>query len=216
MDFASQSHTSYIPKSPLANNRPSAYTKRNVPILTVVALLVFFAAAALSGGLFVYKKYLGASLEDKKITLDKTRSAFDPALIEELRRLDLRIEHSKKLLANHTAMSILFDILGRATLQNVQYKSFSLSMPEEGVTRIKLSGLARTYASVALQSDSFNTTKGIKNPVFSELSLDNFGNVTFSISADLDFDVFRYSNLLVGFEDMPILDEAVPSIDENQ
>lgn len=211
MDFASQSHTSYIPKSPLANSTPPGYAKRSVPILTVIAFLVFIAAVSLAGGVFVYKNYLAKSLEDKKATLERTRSAFDPALIQELRRLDLRIEHSKKLLATHTAMSNLFDLLGRATLQNVQYKSFSLSVVDDNTINLKLAGLAHAYAPVALQSDSFNKTKGIKNPVFSELSLDNLGNVTFSITANLDPDTFRYSNFLSGVEDILILDEEATS-----
>jgi hypothetical protein len=192
MDFATQPHTSFIPKSPLASPTPSSYRKRSVSIILLIAILILVVSCALAGGVFLYGKFLDSSLSSKKAELEKARAAFDPALIAELQRLDKRLEHSKDILTKHAAFSALFDLLGQNTLQNVQYKSMDLKTVGDTVT-VTLKGIARSYASVALQSEAFNKTKGIKNPIFSELNLDQNGNIIFTVTSDLDPDVFNYS-----------------------
>jgi hypothetical protein len=201
MDFGTQQNTTFIPKQPLAPITPSAYRRHTISIATLVSVTVFAAAIILAGGVFAYKAYLGSALADKKASLQKASSAFEPSLIEELKRLDKRIEHSKAVLANHVALSSFFDLLQSATIQNVQFKSLNLTTIEDGKITISLNGIARSYGSVALQSDSFNKAKGLKNPVFSQLNLDPAGNVSFAINALLDPSVFTYSNLVSGGTD---------------
>lgn len=198
MDFGTQPHASFIPKQPLASPTPSGYTRRNVSIVTLIAAIVFIGAVALAGGVFLYKQYLTQSLDNKKVSLERARAAFEPALIQELHRLDQRIEHSKDLLANHTAFSSFFDLLSSATLQNVQFKSLNLLTGPDGKVSIQMNGLARSYASVALQSDAFNKAKGVREPIFSALNLDSTGNVTFTINAVLDPALFKYASLVAG------------------
>lgn len=195
MDFSTQSHTSFIPKAPLAETTPSSYKKRRMSLFTLLALVIFIVSIFLSGGVFIYKIYLERSLEDKKVSLERARAAFEPSLIEELKRLNKRIEHSKSLLGRHNAFSSLFDTLEESTLQNVQFKSFNLTSAPDGKSEVTLTGLGRNYTSVALQSDVFSKTKGIKEPLFSQLNLDASGGVAFTVSATLDPDAFRYSNL---------------------
>lgn len=214
MDFGTQPHASFIPKKPLAPNTPSAYERRNIPLFTLIALIIFIVAVGLGGGIFVYQKYLEKDLADKKVALEKARSAFEPVLIEELHRLDKRIEHAKNLLANHDALSTFFDLLEQSTLQNVQFKTLNLlSTADGGKMTINMLGAARSYASVALQSDLFNKTKGIKDPVFSQLNLDNTGSVSFAINANLDRDVFKYSNTIFSGDesDLPTVNATTTS-----
>lgn len=197
MDIGTQPSVSFIPKAPLASATPSGYRRSTVSITTLVAVILFIASVALAASAFIYEKYLSSSLIQKQANLEKARAAFDPALIEEIRRLDRRIEHSKEILSRHAAFSSLFDTLGRSTLQNVQFKSFDLTTaPGGGSVKVSLKGLGRSYASVALQSDAFNKTVGIKDPIFSELNLDQSGKVLFSVTANLDSSAFKYGNLL--------------------
>ncbi len=198
MDFGTMPHTSFIPKKPLASTTPSLYKRKTVPLFTLISVVIFIISLAAAGGTFLYKEYLKQSLDDKKASLARNRAKFDPAKIEELKRLDVRIEHSKKLLSNHLAFTTFFDLLGDATLKNVQYKSLNLQTSAEGSIAIDIKGVAKNYASVALQSDEFAKTKGMQDVLISDLSLDQIGNVGFSVKANIDPDVFRYTSLLSG------------------
>jgi len=210
MDFATQPHTSFIPKAPLASTTPSGYQRRGVSIFSLISIIIFITAIALSAGVFLYKQYQVQNLADKKASLERARAAFEPALIQELGRLDKRIEHAKGLLSRHAALSLFFKTLGESTLQNVQFKSLSISADVDGKTEVHLNGIARSYASVALQSDAFGKTKGLKSPMFSALNLDQSGNVAFSVSAFLDSSVFSYeSSLQAGAAGA--LEEIIPS-----
>ncbi len=199
MDFGTQTqqNASFIPKNPIVSDTPSAYRRQSINILTLVSIIIFIFSATIGAGAFVYEKYLKSSLIQKQADLEKARASFDPVLIQEIRRLDNRIEHSKEILSRHAAFSAFFETLELSTLQNIQFKSFNLNtVPGDDGVKIDLQGVARNYASVALQSDSFNKTVGIKNPVFSDLNLDQSGMVTFSISAFLDSSAFKYINFI--------------------
>ncbi len=208
MDFGTQSHASYIPKKPLAAATPSGYSRRHLPLGSLVTILIFIASVGLAGGLYVYQIYLERDLEAKKISLEQARAAFDPALILELRRLDKRIEHSKRLLSRHSAMSSFFDLLGSATLKNVQFTSMLFSQDGADQMKVVLNGAALTYASVALQSDAFNVAKGIRNPIFSGLNLNEKGNVSFVVEAGLDPEAFRYSAIVTPSPDTSETEES--------
>jgi len=198
MDFGTKTQaTSFIPKNPIVSDTPSGYKRQTVSIFTLVSLIIFISSVALGAGVFIYEGYLKSSLAKKQSDLEKARASFDPALIKDIRRVDNRIEHAKEILSRHAAFSAFFETLEKSTLQNVQFKSFDLSFPSQNENiKISLKGLAKSYASVALQSDSFNNTKGIKNPIFSDLNLDQSGRVSFSIEASLDPEDFKYANFL--------------------
>ena len=55
-----------------------------------------------------------------------------------------------------------------------------------------LEGEARSYSSVALQSDIFGDNKYLKNPIFSNLGLAKSGDVTFNLELNLDPSVMLY------------------------
>lgn len=205
MDFGTQTqqNASFIPKNPLVSNTPSGYKKRTISIVTLISIIVFIFSVALGAGAFVYEKYLKSTLIQKQADLEKARASFDPILIQEIRRLDKRIEHSKEILSRHAAFSAFFETLELSTLQNIQFKSFNLSaVSGDESVKIDLKGVARNYASVALQSDSFNKTVGIKNPVFLDLNLDQSGRVTFSITSFLDSGAFKYINFISENDEM--------------
>jgi hypothetical protein len=162
-------------------------------------------AIALSAGSYFYQNYLTGVLVGKKETLEKARKGFDIDTIKELKRLDTRIETAKGLLDKHIAISGVFDILQQATLKTISYSSFDITSAansdagdasgaagEAGGIQFKMNGIAKSYNSVALQSDLLSKTKGIKEPIFSNINLNEAGNITFSVSALIDPGVLRY------------------------
>ncbi|MEK7567715.1 MAG: hypothetical protein AAB513_02230 [Patescibacteria group bacterium] len=207
----SQSQTSFIPKKPIIQTGYS-YENRGVSVVTIICIVVFFGAVALSAGSYLYKNFLMKSLESKKEALEKARKGFDLDTVRDLKRLGSRIEESGKLLNQHIATSALFDILEDATIKYVRFLDMSLFLPEndgqggavEGSelpsivsgVQFKAKGNARNYTSVALQSDVFNRTKGFREPIISDLSLDTNGNINFSVSAIIDPQLLRFRSVI--------------------
>lgn len=191
--------SSFIPKksfgSPATGSSSGA-----IGFFTSVAVVVFLIVAALWAGVFIWGKTVKAEILEMEGDLVAAREAFNPALVQELTRLDNRIESAKKLLAAHLAVSAVFDLLEKSTLLNVSYGDFDFSVGSSGEIKVLLEGQAKSFNSVALQSDSFAGEKFIKNPIFSDVNLDDSGNVLFTFVATLDPALLSYKgNLLESF-----------------
>ena len=61
---------------------------------------------------------------------------------------------------------------------------------------VVLRGWAKSFNEVALQSDSFAGEKFIQEPIFSDINLDESGNILFSFSAILDPSLISYGNVV--------------------
>lgn len=202
MDSGSQ--TSFIPKKPISVTT-SSYEDRGVSIVTIICVIVFFGAVALSVGSYLYRGVLTKSLQDKKDTLEKAKSSFDLDTIKDLKRLDTRIETAKKLIETHIAVSAYFSLLEDVTLKTVRFSELTINSSSETTSAIPgasqvaekplkflLKGVAKSYSGVAIQSDLFTRAKGFKEPIFSDLVLDDRGNVSFGVEALLDPQTLRY------------------------
>lgn len=183
--------TSFIPKQSLAPSpaaqRRSASNSRAFGLGTVIAIVIFIGAVSASVLLFLYEQYLTRSIQSNQASLERAREAFEPALIKELGRLDDRINAANIILNQHIAPSALFTLLESITLQNVQFTSFSYTGEgTNGMVAISLSGKAKSFQTVALQSDLLGSNSYLKNTVVSELALDASGDVTFQVNANVD------------------------------
>ncbi|MFA5933820.1 MAG: hypothetical protein WC795_01165 [Candidatus Paceibacterota bacterium] len=185
--------TSFIPKKPLAEER--VVRERPVNIFSFFATVIFFASLVSGAGVYFYKIVLTRQVAEMNTSLERAKEAFEPGLILDLQNLDKRLNSSKEILANHLVLSPLFKTLQDLTLKSVRFTKFDYSaLSEQGIS-IKLSGQARSYTSVALQSDALAKNKYIKDPVFSNLNLDDRGNVTFDLSFMVDPSFLRYQSL---------------------
>ncbi len=207
----SQSQTSFIPKKPIIQTSYS-YENRGVSVVTIICVIIFFGAVALSFGAYLYKGYLEKSLVNKRETLERARKGFDLDTVRDLKRLGSRIEESQKLLDQHVAVSAFFDILEDATIKHVRFLDLNLVIPDReievgavetselptsiGGIQFKARGNAKNYTSVALQSDLFNRTKGFREPIFSDLSLDGSGNINFSVSTIVDPQLIKFRSVI--------------------
>ena len=189
--------TSFIPQkslTPLSQRK-----KSSVGLFFVIAVIVFIVAIAGSVGVLAYKKVLEGSLESKAVSLQRAREAFDPKLIEEFSRLNQRINLSTRLLNNHISITPLFSVIEELTLKNVKFNTFDFSVRGSGQIEIKMSGIATNYATVVLQSDVFGQNRFLKNQIFSDVNLDNAGNIGFSFNATVDPSLVSFKNSIEGF-----------------
>ncbi|MDE1924827.1 MAG: hypothetical protein KGH79_01445 [Patescibacteria group bacterium] len=191
-----QVQASFIPKKPLDTGVRSRGA--GFGLLFLISLLVFIASIVAAGSVFLYQQYLTKAIADKSHSLTLAEGAFDPSVIEDLLRLDSRINNANSLLSKHVAPSALFDFLSQQTLQNVSFSSFGYSLQNDGSATLTLTGEADSFSTVALQSDQFGASQTLKNVVFSNISVGQTGKITFSVSAVVVPALLRYSGSLSG------------------
>jgi hypothetical protein len=192
--------TSFIPKKVL-NTAPKRDKGSNIGIVFLITLIIFISVIALAVSAFLYQQFLVQDINRKKSSLERARAAFDPNLIQELSRLDDRIQASNSILDNHQIVSSLFDLLENITLKSISFDNFSYKTDEAGRVSIVMDGRASNFSSVALQSDVFSDSKFIEEPIFSNLNLDNKGNVIFNFAAFINPQLVLYKNFI---QDTPV------------
>lgn len=187
--------TSFIPKKPLTEER--IVTRRPVSLVNFVVTLIFIGSLVAAGGAYAYQLTLKKSVSDMDAQLVLARNSFDPSVIAEMQMLDKRLKASGEILDSHIMISPIFISLQSVTLKTVSYTKFTYELKTEAGKKqvdVQMSGKATGYDAIALQSDSLATNKYIKNPIFSNLNLDEKGRVTFDLSFTVDPSFVNYSD----------------------
>ena len=123
--------------------------------------------------------------------LERARAALEPEIIRELIRLDNRIISTKNLISGHQIFTPLFKFLEVSTPKTVRFTNFNYRMTEQGL-ELQMRGEARGYAALALQADIFSKSQYFKNPIFSELNLNQKGDVNFFFKTVIDPSLVSY------------------------
>lgn len=207
--------TSFIPKESLVSERgPRLPTRNPFAFVNLIAGVILVGAIAICGGLFLFQTYTQSSIKSKQESLERQRAAFEPATIQELLRLDKRLTASNTLLKNHTALSLLFNDLEARTGANVRFKDFKFEPAGTGHMTVSMSGTAKSFNAVALQSDAFGKSAILKDPIFAGLNIDQTGTVVFTFTALVDPVRLGYATLVAGEAAAPIdvVPEPVPEL----
>ena len=147
------------------------------------------------------KSDLVKKIETSKQDLAATKATYEEGSIEELIRLNDRIEESKVLLGKHLAVTPVFTMLELNTIQNVQLKTMKFSYAGPDKIKIDLSGVARNYDALSKQSDAFGDAhlRGfISQPVVSDFVLNPDSTVSFNFNALIDSKLVSYEASLSG------------------
>lgn len=185
-----QVSTSFIPKEAL--NAEKARTG-GVGLFLLLSLLFFVLSIISAGGAFGYITILNQTLAGQKTSLDLQKGAFDPATIQDLMRLDSRIQQSKILLTKHVAPSAIFNFLSQNTLVNVQLTGFNYLLNADGTATIQLDGTADSFSTIALQSDALGQSSLLKDVIFSGITVDANNRVSFTVTATANPGLLSYS-----------------------
>jgi hypothetical protein len=178
--------TSFIPKQPVTDTE--LHRSSGASLFFLFSFILFMASLASAGGVFIYGSIIEKNIKegDKQLTLNK--NAFDPNTIKELTRLNDRINAANVLLKQHKGVSTLFQVLSQTTLKNVRFTDFNYTAADEKIG-LAMKGQAFNYETIALQAKAF-TDPALKNvfrsPIFSDLTLDAVGNVSFGFSTGID------------------------------
>lgn len=188
-----QSNTSFIPKARVPTSSRKSYNWTSM--LFVFSFILFLLTVFLSGGVFFYNKYLTENIQKKKEYLNKSKEAFEPKLINEIKKLDTRIKVAEKILNSHTTPLLIFRELEANTLSSVSFNSFSYENTNDGNHIVSMNGSARKFNSLALQSELFGKMDIFKNPIFSGLGLGSKGNISFKFNSEIDPGRMLFRNL---------------------
>lgn len=196
--------TSFIPKRPLVSEQKAIAVKAGTSILMVIGTILFLVSVA--GAVFsvIWINVLNKDQESYKKQLVDSQKRFDIALIEELKKINTKIDLSKRLLKSHISAGEVFSIISQLTVENVRFNSFSFSAPakEGDGVKMTLSGTARDPYAIAFQSDvfgeseKFGKNKVLKEPVMSDVSEIDNGGVKFSFSATINPEDLLYAKLM--------------------
>lgn len=189
--------TSFIPKKPMVKERVAS--SQPIGILLIISLFILFTVLLATGGLYLYKTNLTKSITDMENNLNLAKNRFEPSKIIELQVLDRRLKASSDILSKHISVTPIFKALEDITMKTIRFTKFTYDLGDgEGASvKIKMSGVAIGYRSVALQSDLFAKNKNLIDPVFSNLTLDNSGNVLFDLEFSVDPSFVNYKQTIL-------------------
>ena len=176
--------TSFVPKQPVTTGmrRPQS----GVNVFLIIAGIVLGVSVLGAGGVFGYKLYLENVRDGKAAELQRAQDAINEDTIEGFVRLRNRLDSASTLLNQHVYTSQFFDVLETRTLQSVRFSSLTLSVLDDRSAEIQMEGVARSFNALAAQSEAFASEKRIKRAIFSSITVNTTGSVSFELTAELD------------------------------
>lgn len=193
--------TSFIPKkqsfSPigsLSGGTVQKPTMHGASIFMAIAVFVFVVSIAGVGGAYFLKSYIISQNDAYKKELAAREEQFQLDLIVRLKQVNTQIDSAKTILANHVALSKIFEVIQQLTIEKVRFLSMDLGgkAVTTGSVPISLKGYGSNLAAVAFQSDvlaklaDLGLSKVVKNPIVGDPSLESTGAVSFGFSAEID------------------------------
>ena len=196
--------TSFIPKRPIVSEQTTHAGGPSVSIFMLISVILFIVSLAGAGFVVFWQDHLTKQQKEYSDTLTANEQQFNPALIETLGKINTKIDLSKQLLASHLAVSEVFNIVAQLTAEHVRFDSLDFTapkLPKDSVV-ITMKGEGVSFDDIAFQSDVFGksvqygTNKIIKNPILSDLGLNQNGNVSFTFTTNLDPNDILYTKVL--------------------
>ncbi|RJQ34134.1 hypothetical protein C4568_03285 [Candidatus Parcubacteria bacterium] len=164
-------------------------------LLMMIGIVALAVSVALAAGVFLYQQYLKANINRSLERLAEARRQFDPSLVDQLTRLDNRMDAGDELLHAHIAPSSVFTVLDQITAQTVAYDSLDVKVVDPRNITLAIEGVARSVNSVAFQADLLSKSGVITNPIFSDLVREEDG-VHFSLAALIDASKINFGSLV--------------------
>lgn len=202
--------TSFIPKKPLPTvgglSTPPMKHHGSGSFFMSIAVIIFILSLAAVGGVFAWKQVLLSQQVSYQNDLAQSEKQFNTNLISQLKETNVKIDMAKQLLQNHLALSQIFGLIGRVTIDNVRFLSMDLTAPQNagGDLKVTLNGYGTSLSAVAYQSKVLNQLEQyglrniIKNPILSDPSLDSSGTVSFGFTASVDPSSLSYETSVTG------------------
>jgi hypothetical protein len=195
--------TSFIPKRPVsAEPSPSTHSGGAVGLLSFITIITIIGTGVTFAGIYFYQQRLDAQKVQLQSSLTQAQNNLGTSFISDMKRLSLRIGGVKTLIQNHVVVSPIFAALQATTLQSVQYKNFTYAFTADTggngkLVQVTITGIAKNYATLALQSDAYGRSPLIRNPVFSDLTVeDKTQRISFKLLFTVSPDDLSYTTFI--------------------
>jgi hypothetical protein len=203
--------TSFIPKKPLPTsvggtpsvglsnvNRP----RHRSSLFFNLAIFLFLISLGAAGGMYAWETISISAQDSYKQALADKQKQFNPDLINELKGVNTKIDTAKKLLSSHLALSNIFSVISRFTVENIRFFNLDVTGPSElsQDVGISMNGQGRNLSAVAFQGDvlsslsEYGLSKVVRNPIIADPNLEQNGSVTFGFKATIDPATLHYMN----------------------
>lgn len=177
--------TSFIPKKSIVEEeRPRS--EGSVGLFTAFIVIAFLVTIVVAGGMFLWEKALQARLDNSKQNLQTQKEKFQPEVIGQFKRVDDRLTVANELLAGHNNPLKFLLLLQSLVYKDVSFAGLSYTRDPKAGIKATMSGEAKDYQTIILQSDFLNTNKYVKEYVFSGLSQKEDGRISFNLSLVVD------------------------------
>lgn len=186
--------SSLIPREPIVSMRGTRGGGME-DVLFFFAIITLVVSLGLAGAVYFYGQYLQTQVASKQQSLVGERNTLDQTTINHLIHLDAQLRDANTLLNSHLAPTVLFDALGKTTLQTVMYNGISYTASDPQHVSISMTGLAQSVNSVALQSELLASSNVVQNPIFSGISRQADG-VHFTLSAEVNQSAIGYAQVV--------------------
>ncbi|MDR3571431.1 MAG: hypothetical protein P4L81_04525 [Candidatus Pacebacteria bacterium] len=163
----------------------------------LVSIILFIISAALGVGVFLYTQYLQSSNQSKLSQINAAQQAFDPTFVQQMTRLDTRMNTAQSLITAHLAPTQIFAVLEQSTVQDIAFTSFTFSAANPQQLSLTMSGVAGSVNSVALQAQVFSQSGVITNPIFSNIDAQPDG-VHFNFTGLINPSALSYESFVSG------------------
>jgi hypothetical protein len=202
--------TSFIPRKPLMQGVAApAKHHGTASLFMTLAIILFIASIVAGAGSYAWQQYLYSAQDTYKAQLVERQKQFNLDLIEQLKETNIQIDLAKQLIDNHIALSQIFDVISRLTVEPVRFMSLDVTAPAPNSSdpsiKINMHGYGANLSVVAFQSDvlgqleQYGLRRVVRNPILSDPSLDSSGStVSFGFSASIDPTALSYRNSLAG------------------
>lgn len=175
--------TSFVPKQPVAT--PSRRQKPQAGIFHYVSLFIMLVAVVGSGLTFGYSLYLKNVRDSKHARLTVAEQNIQQETVQKFIQLRDRIQVATVLLNKKIFASQFFDLLESLTLQNVRFKTLTFSVAKDRSAKITMTGSARSFNALAVESSALAGNENFKRAIFSGIAADKSGVVSFVLNAEL-------------------------------
>lgn len=151
-----------------------------------LAYILLGVAFVLAIGIFLYGRVLSSTQTSKDAKLAQSVKGIDQATVDGFIRLRDRLSESQKLLDKHVAFTAFFSSLEKILPASVRFSSVHLTFDISGAPKLEGSGVAKSFNSLATASSAFAEDGRIKSAIFSNISINTDGTVSFKLSATID------------------------------
>lgn len=183
--------TSFVPH-PAASNR-NQFKSTTVNIAAIVAYMSFFAAIALSIGVFAYGHLLKASKASKEVALQKAEQSIDLSTVKSFIHLRDRLDQGETLMTSHIAVSSFFSIFSALLPQTVRFSSLHLAISKNNAApKVEGTGTAKSLNAIVVAANSLASDSRFNDVIFSKITVTNENAVSFNFSATFDQELIAY------------------------